>query len=123
MTDPFSRTSQQSDQNRFDLPNFRPGQSIFLTLMLGLMILANSVVAQVNRGNATLLVMPFENRSKAAGADWLSEACSEVLVQRMASPGLYVVNRNQRVYSFDHAGVPVTVKPFTSAPAVIRTPS
>ena len=55
--------------------------------------------------------MPFENRSKAAGAEWFSEACSEVLVQRMASPDVYVVNRNQRVYSFDHAGVPVAVKP------------
>jgi tetratricopeptide (TPR) repeat protein len=75
------------------------------------MVLAHSAFAQVKPGTATLLVMPFENRSKAAGAEWFSEACSEVLVQRMASPGLYVVNRNQRVYSFDHAGVPVTVKP------------
>ena len=75
------------------------------------MLLANSAVAQVKRGTTTLLVMPFENRSKTAGAEWLSEACSELLVQRMASPGLYVVTRNQRVYSFDHAGVPVAVKP------------
>ncbi len=58
-----------------------------------------------------LLVMPFENRSKAAGSEWLSEACSEVLAQRMASPGLYVISRNQRVYSFDHAGVPADVRP------------
>ena len=57
------------------------------------------------------MVMPFENRSKAAGADWLSEACSEVLVQRMAFGRVYVVGRNERVYSFDHAGVPVSVKP------------
>ena len=75
------------------------------------MLLASTAVAQARRGIATLLVMPFENRSKVAGAEWLSEACSEVLTQRMGSPALYVVSRNQRVYSFDHAGVPVDVKP------------
>lgn len=76
-----------------------------------LTLLATSALAQGGHATATLLVMPFENHSKVAGVDWLSEACSEVLLQRMASPGLYVVNRNERVYSFDHAGVPAAVKP------------
>src|SRR5450755_763727 len=111
MHGPFSRTDQRDDQNRFDLPNSRPFISICISLVLVLMLLATSAMAQGGHGTATLLVMPFENHSRAAGADWLSEACSEVLVQRMASPGLYVVNRNERVYSFDHAGVPGAVKP------------
>jgi tetratricopeptide (TPR) repeat protein len=93
------------------LPNFRPGKVIYTTLALGLMLLASTEVAQVRRATATLLVMPFENRSKAAGSEWFSEACSEVLAQRMESPGLYVIGRNQRVYSFDHVGVPVDVRP------------
>ena len=57
------------------------------------------------------MVMPFDNRSKVIGADWMSEACSEILTHRMATPGLYVVHRDERVYAFDHAGVPVAVKP------------
>lgn len=59
----------------------------------------------------TLLVMPFENHSKTPGADWISEACSEVLTQRMASAKMYVVSRDERVFAFDHAGVPVAVRP------------
>ncbi len=76
-----------SDQNRFDLPNFRPGKFILHDAVLVRADAAREFrVAQVKRGTATLLVMPFENRSKAAGSEWFSEACSEVLVQRMASP-------------------------------------
>ena len=74
------------------------------------MLSAGASVAQARRGVAVLLVMPFENRSKAVGSEWFSEACSEVLVERMAAPGLYVISRNQRVYSFDHAGVPADVR-------------
>ena len=59
----------------------------------------------------TLLVMPFENRSKVAGLDWLSEACSEVLAQRMESPRLYILDRAERVHAFDHAGVPAAARP------------
>src|SRR5271167_828318 len=105
------RTDRRGDQNRFDLPNFRPRNFTFITVFVAMTLLANGAAAEGGHATATLLVMPFENHSKVAGVDWLSEACSEVLVQRMGYPGLYVVNRNERVYSFDHAGVPVAVKP------------
>jgi len=60
---------------------------------------------------ATLLVMPFENHSKIVGADWISEACPEVLAQRMESPKLYVINRDDRMFAFDRAGVPAAARP------------
>ena len=60
---------------------------------------------------ATLLVMPFENHSKIAGADWISEACPEVLSQRMSSPKVYVINRDDRMFAFDRAGVPAAARP------------
>lgn len=63
------------------------------------------------RKTSTLLVMPFENRSKVVGVDWLSEACSEVLMQRMESPGLYLVDRDERMHALDHAGVPAAARP------------
>jgi tetratricopeptide (TPR) repeat protein len=59
----------------------------------------------------TLLVMPFENHSKVAGVDWISEACPEVLVQRMSSPKVYVIDRDERVFAFDRAGLPAAVRP------------
>jgi len=76
-----------------------------------MLLLAPLALAQSLRGTATLVVMPFENRSKTVGADWLNEACSEVLVQRMALPGLYVISRSERVFAFDRAGVPEGARP------------
>ena len=75
------------------------------------LLLVASAAAQGGHGTTTLLVMPFENQSKLAGAEWISEACSEVLVQRMSSPTVYVISRDERVMSFDRAGVPVAVRP------------
>jgi tetratricopeptide (TPR) repeat protein len=68
-------------------------------------------LAQPQQGTHTLIVMPFENESKTPGVDWLSEACSEVLLERMQIPGLYIIDREERVFAFDRAGVPATVKP------------
>src|SRR5262249_46385936 len=52
---------------------------------------------------------PFENRSKAPGLDWIGEAFSEVLTQRMASPALYLIPRKDRRYAFERSGVPTNV--------------
>lgn len=99
------------DGNRFHLPILRAHRLLQIACLFGSMLLAPFGVAQSSHRISTLLVMPFENHSKAAGAEWLSEACSEVLVQRMASGGLYVISRDERVFSFDRAGVPVAVRP------------
>ena len=62
-------------------------------------------------GTQTLMVMPFENQSKAPGMEWIAEAFPEVLSQRMASPQIYVISREDRVYAFDHAGIPGAAHP------------
>ena len=59
----------------------------------------------------TLLVMPFENHSKTPGLEWISEAFPEVLGQRMASPRVYVISREDRLFAFDHAGVSAAAHP------------
>ena len=57
------------------------------------------------------MVMPFENQTSAPGLEWISEAFPEVLSQRMESPRLYVISRDDRSYAFDHTGIPQTVRP------------
>ena len=57
------------------------------------------------------MVMPFDNHSKGTGLDWISEACPEVLSQRMSSAKLNVVTRDDRIFVFDRAGVPAAVHP------------
>ncbi len=59
----------------------------------------------------TVMVMLFENQTTAPGLEWIGEAFPEVLSQRMQLPGLYVINRDDRSYAFDHAGIPLTVRP------------
>jgi len=57
------------------------------------------------------MVVPFENRSSAPGLEWIAEAFPEVLSERMASPQLYAMGRDDRTYAFDRSGIPATVVP------------
>jgi TolB-like protein len=66
---------------------------------------------QTPSNTQTVMVIPFENQSSAPGLEWIGEAFPEVLLQRMASQRLYVISRDDRVYAFDHSGIPMTVVP------------
>ncbi len=67
--------------------------------------------AQPAAGAHTLLIVPFENDSKSPGLEWIAEAFPEVLGERMASQGMYVISRDERVYAFDRFGIPQTLRP------------
>ena len=61
--------------------------------LLLLVLAALGAAAQMRPANPsaqTLLVLPFENESKAPGLEWISESFPEVLGQRLASPLLYI---------------------------------
>ncbi len=83
---------------------------LLLAVFCGSCKLAESQTQALPR-TRTLIVMPFENQSKAPGLEWISEAFAEVLSQRMASAHVYVISRDDRSYAFDHAGIPLTVRP------------
>jgi tetratricopeptide (TPR) repeat protein len=51
-------------------------------------------------------VFPFENKSRAPGLDWIGESFSEVLGPRLTSVPLLLVNRDDRTYAFERAGIP-----------------
>lgn len=57
----------------------------------------------------TVVVMPFENESKAPGLEWIGESFPEVLGQRLSSLAMYVVPREDREYALDRAGIPANV--------------
>src|SRR5437879_9299268 len=63
------------------------------------------------RAGHTIVVVPFENTSKAPGIDWIGEAFSEVLGQRMAAAQLFVIRREDRLYAFDRLWIPANVRP------------
>jgi Flp pilus assembly protein TadD/TolB-like protein len=59
----------------------------------------------------SLLILPFENVSKAPGIEWIGEAFPEVMGDRLRAPGIYVVTREERLYAFDRMGIPAGLKP------------
>ena len=83
---------------------------IFVLLLVG--ALTVGAVAQTRLPNTSaqiVVVLPFENASKAPGLEWIAESFPEVLGNRFASPELYVVSRDDRNYAFDRAGIPANV--------------
>ncbi|MDR3747367.1 MAG: tetratricopeptide repeat protein [Acidobacteriota bacterium] len=94
------------------MPSLLIGSSHRFLLVLAVIgLLCGSAAGQVSSGTQTVMVMPFENLSTASGLEWISEAFPEVLSQRMTSPRVYVVSRDDRTYAFDHAGIPANVHP------------
>src|SRR5438270_13059924 len=71
-----------------------------------------------HRPSRLVLVMPFENSSHVSGIEWIGEAFSEVLGQRLGSEGFSVVSRQDRAYAFERMGIPAYVRP--SRATVIR---
>lgn len=62
----------------------------------------------------TVVVMPFENESRAPGLEWIGEAFPEVLGQRLASTSIFVISRDDRLYAFDRLGIPANLRPSRS---------
>ena len=82
-----------------------------LLLFFAICVSASIAAGQALPGTQTVMVMPFENQSSVPGLEWISEAFPQVLSQRMASPKLYLISRDDRLYAFDRVGIPATVHP------------
>lgn len=87
--------------------------NFFRSFIFGLcgLWLSAACFAQGHAGAETLLILPFENTSKAPGLEWIGEAFPELLGQRMGSPSIYVISRDERLLAFDRFGIPQSVHP------------
>jgi Flp pilus assembly protein TadD/TolB-like protein len=59
----------------------------------------------------TVLVVPFENQSKAPGIEWIGDSFPELLQERLNSPTLFVLPREDRIRAYDRLGIPVNLRP------------
>lgn len=64
-----------------------------------------------------LLVLPFNNRTGDPTLDWMGEAFPDVLNRRLNSAGFLTISRGDRLYAFDHLGLPLNLEP-TRATAI-----
>ncbi len=64
-----------------------------------------------------VLVLPFENRKDDKSLDWMGSAFPDVLNRRLGSAGFLTINRSDRLYAYDHLGLPTDLQP-TRATAI-----
>ncbi len=57
------------------------------------------------------MVLPFQNATASSDLEWVRESFPEVIGQRLQSPALYVVSRDERVTAMDRFGFPASVQP------------
>src|SRR5436305_9105517 len=82
-----------------------------LTLLATILLLTPAPSQTPFRASRLVLVVPFENTSKAPGIEWIGESFSQVLGSRMSAANLFVIRREDRVYAFDRLGIPANVRP------------
>jgi tetratricopeptide (TPR) repeat protein len=58
-----------------------------------------------------VLVVPFENQSKAPGIEWIGDAFPELLQERLNSATLFVLPREDRIRAYDRVGIPLELHP------------
>jgi len=78
--------------------------------MLPLMPCSNAQNADSKPGKI-LLVLPFENRTGQPNLEWLREAAPEVLNARLSAAGFSPISTADRLYAFDHLGLPPNYQP------------
>jgi len=76
-----------------------------LGLVVGL-LLAGGARAAVPNQTRTILVLPFENESSNTDLGWISEAFAQLLSVRLAGPGRYVLDREERNAAYEQLGIP-----------------
>jgi len=59
----------------------------------------------------TVLVVPFENQSKAPGIEWIGDSFPELLQERLNSATLFVLPRADRIRAYDRLGIPAELHP------------
>ncbi len=104
------RGGQSHSYNAFILK--RPNVLILISCLL-LCLFPQFALSQTGSagGLKTVLIVPFDNQSKAPGLEWISEAFPEVLGERLAAVHLNVISRDDRNYAFDRSGIPTSIHP------------
>ena len=74
--------------------------SATLKLMGRLLAMALAVVCAASLDAQTVLVLPFFNHSKSASLDWIGESISEAVHDSLASEGLLVLDREERLEGY-----------------------
>src|SRR6185436_7163670 len=102
--DPVGRHEYEVSRQRLNRPGFLCAGGAVATLIamrrlpffrLGLLFFAHSAVWA-----DAVLVVPFFNQSKSGSVDWIGESFSETIRESLASQGLLLFTRENRVEAY-----------------------
>ena len=87
--------------------------SAVLTLLAGVL---GSAVAQTAPENnipegRVVLVLPFENRTGNPSLSWIGDSFPDTFDRRLNASGFLTISRDDRVYAYDHLGLPEGFRP------------
>jgi len=83
----------------------------FLQLSAILLLSAGAFAQSPATAGQNVLVVPFENQSKAPGIEWISDSFPELLQERLNSAKLFILPREDRIRAYDRVGIPVELHP------------
>lgn len=96
--------------NSFHSTLFRRSTLLGLAILLSFASITHAQSARTN-SSRILLVLPFENRTGQPSLEWLREAAPEVLNTRLSAAGFSPISTADRLYAFDHLGLPPNYQP------------
>jgi tetratricopeptide (TPR) repeat protein len=82
-----------------------------LSAVFSLLLSAAALAQGPATEGQTVLVVPFENQSKAPGIEWISDSFPELLQERLNSATLFVLPREDRLRAYDRLGIPAELHP------------
>ncbi len=86
--------------------------ALFLALV-AIFALSTAATAQgpAEPGGRVVLVLPFDNHSGDASLNWIGDSFPDTLNKRLNSAGFLTISHDDRVFAYDHMGLPVDFKP------------
>ena len=62
-------------------------------------------------GGRVILVLPFENRSGNPSLNWIGDSFPDTMDRRFNKSGFLTISRDDRVFAYDHLGLPEGFRP------------
>ena len=62
-------------------------------------------------GGRVVLVLPFDNHSGNASLNWIGDSFPDTLNKRLTSAGFLTISHDDRLYAYDHLGLPADFRP------------
>ena len=72
---------------------------------------AQGIQAVEPASGRVVLVLPFENRSGNTTLNWIGDSFPDTINRRLNTAGFLTISRDDRVFAYDHLGLPVDFRP------------